>query len=108
MLLMTIMDPANFFLMKSEALVGVLHGTPSTVYSTLIQFAAFRELFTLNLLCRNCFWEQSTMWPEEIHVPCVIELAGDDHIVQSLFVRRMLEHERSARKEARKRSTKRL
>ena len=24
------------------------------------------ELFTVNLLCRNFFWEQSSMWPEEL------------------------------------------
>ena len=23
------------------------------------------ELFTVNLLCRNFFWEQSSMWPED-------------------------------------------
>lgn len=98
----TFMDPANFLIMKSEALVRVLYGEPRSVYEVIIQFFGFRELFTLNLLCRNCFWEQSLLWPENIHVPCVVELAGDDHIISSLFVRRLLQHEVEARKGARK------
>lgn len=102
----TLMEPANFLLMKSDSLCTLLHGIPKTCYEKFIQFCAFRELFTMNLLCRNTFWEQSSIWPEEIHVPCIIELAGDDHIVSSLFVRRLLEHERQARRQARKQQPK--
>lgn len=104
MVFMTLMDPANFLIMKSDCLCDVLYGAPQSCFEIVIQWFGFSELFTLNLLCRNIFWEQSSMWPEEIQVPCVIELAGDDHVVSSLFVRRMLEHERQARKEARKAS----
>lgn len=100
----TLMEPAAFLMMKSECLSKVLYGPPKTCYEMLIRYCAFRELFTVNLLCRNFFWEQSTMWPEDIHVPAIIELAGSDHIVQSLFVRRLLEHERAARKDRRKRA----
>lgn len=98
----TLMEPAHFLMMKSECLAKVLYGEPQTCFEILIRYFGFRELFTANLLCRNFFWEQSTMWPEDIFVPAVIELAGGDHIVQSLFVRRLLEHERAARKERRK------
>merc|ERR1719204_713734 len=98
----TLMEPAQFLMMKSECVAKVLYGQPKTCYETLIRYFAFRELFTVNLLCRNFFWEQSTMWPEDLTVPSLIELGGADHIVQSLFVRRLLEHERAARKERRK------
>lgn len=98
----TLMEPAQFLMMKSECLAKVLYGPPKTCYEMLIRYFGFRELFTVNLLCRNLFWEQSTMWPEDITMPALIELGGGDHIVQSLFVRRLLEHERAARKERRK------
>jgi len=98
----TMMEPAQFMLIKSEAITKVLFGEPKTCVDMIIRYFAFRELFTVNLLCRNFFWEQSTMWPEDLHVPAVIELAGDDTIVQSLFVRRLLEHERAARKQRKK------
>lgn len=98
----TLMDPAQFLVMKADVLNKVLKGMPKTPFEMLIRFFAFRELFTVNLLCRNFFWEQSNMWPEDIHVPVVIELAGDDHIVASIFVRRLLEHERASRQQRRK------
>mmetsp|Transcript_30061 Transcript_30061/g.64923 ORF Transcript_30061/g.64923 Transcript_30061/m.64923 type:complete len:667 (+) Transcript_30061:113-2113(+) len=95
----TLMEPAQFLLMKSECLCKVLHGTTTTPYEALIRYFGFRELFTVNLLCRNFFWEQSTMWPEDITVPCLIQLAGGDHIVQSTFIRRLLAYERHTRKQ---------
>mmetsp|Transcript_56780 Transcript_56780/g.161107 ORF Transcript_56780/g.161107 Transcript_56780/m.161107 type:complete len:659 (-) Transcript_56780:263-2239(-) len=100
----TLMEPAQFLMMKSECLCKVLYGTPQTCFEMVIRYFGFRELFTVNLLCRNFFWEQSTMWPENINVPTLIELAGADHIVQSLFVTRLLEHERTARKQIKKKS----
>lgn len=99
----TLMEPAQFLMIKSEALSKVLFGEPRSCYQMLIRYFAFRELFTVNLLCRNFFWEQSTMWPEDLHVPAVVQLAGDDHIVQSVFVRRLIEHEKTARKQRKKR-----
>lgn len=98
----TLLEPAQFLMIKAEALNKVLHGAPRDCYEMFVRYFAFRELFTVNLLCRNFFWEQSIMWPEDLFVPCVIELAGDDHIVQSRFVRRLLEHEVAARKQRRK------
>jgi len=94
----TLMDPAHFLVMKADVLSKVLFGQPNTCYEMLVRYFSFRELFTVNLLCRNFFWEQSTMWPEDLRVPVVIELAGDDHIVGSIFVRRLLEHEQAARR----------
>eukprot|EP00434_Breviolum_minutum_P036145 symbB.v1.2.032016.t1/scaffold3786.1/size52255/3 len=94
----TLMEPAQFLIIKAEALTKILWGRPGTTFEILIRYFAFRELFTVNLLCRNFFWEQSSMWPEDLKVPSIIALAGDDHIVQSTLVRRLLEHEKSARR----------
>lgn len=98
----TMMEPAQFMLIKSDVINKVLFSEPQTCFDMLIRYFAFRELFTVNLLCRNFFWEQSSMWPEDLHVPAVIELAGGDGIVPSLFVRRLLEHERTARVQQRR------
>lgn len=102
----TLMEPAQFLIIKSEALTKILWGRPGTTFEILIRYFAFRELFTVNLLCRNFFWEQSSMWPEDLKVPSIIALAGDDHIVQSTFVRRLLEHEKSARRLQRRMASK--
>jgi len=98
----TLMEPAMFLLMKSDMLTKVIYMPPKSCYEMLLRYFVFRELFTVNLLCRNFFWEQSTTWPEDLHVPVVVQLAEDDAIVQSFFVRRLLEHERAVRKQRRK------
>lgn len=95
----TLMEPAMFLMIKADSLSKLLYAPTKSCYETLIRYFAFRELFTVNLLCRNCFWEQSTVWPEDIHVPAVVQLAGNDHCVASRFVRRLLEHECEARKQ---------
>jgi len=98
----TLLEPASCLIMKCESITKVFQGlVRSRCYHLLIQYFGFCELFTANLLSRNVFWEQSTVWPEDFHVPTLVQLAGEDHIVQSLFVRRMLENERAARKERR-------
>mmetsp|Transcript_9669 Transcript_9669/g.21571 ORF Transcript_9669/g.21571 Transcript_9669/m.21571 type:complete len:646 (-) Transcript_9669:23-1960(-) len=102
----TLMEPATM-LLKADILTKVLYGYPTTCFEMFIHYFCFRELFTVNMLCRNYFWEQSTIWPEDLHVPAIIELAGDDHIVQSRFMRRMLEHEKVIRKQKRKAEQKR-
>jgi len=103
----TLMEPASILMLKSDMLTKCLYQTPKSCYEMLIRYFAFRELFTVNLLCRNLFWEQSVLWPEDINVPCVVQLAGADHIVQSLFVKRLLEHERTDRKQKRRVALKR-
>jgi len=104
---MTLMEPASILMLKSDMLTKCLFAETKTCYEMLIRYFAFRELFTVNLLCRNLFWEQSVLWPEDIQVPCFVQLAGADHIVQSRFVKRLLEHERSDRKQKRRVALKR-
>lgn len=98
----TLMEPALFLMIKSDTISKVLYGEAKTCYEMSIRYFVFRELFTVNLLCRNFFWEQSSLWLEDLEVPALFQLAGDDHIVQSFFVKRLLEHERVARKSRRR------
>eukprot|EP00928_Gymnodinium_smaydae_P029417 TRINITY_DN22163_c1_g1_i1.p1 TRINITY_DN22163_c1_g1~~TRINITY_DN22163_c1_g1_i1.p1 ORF type:complete len:716 (+),score=162.82 TRINITY_DN22163_c1_g1_i1:57-2150(+) len=99
-LYVTLLEPALFLIMKSDILTKVLYGSPGTCLELLYRYFVFRELFTVNLLCRNFFWEQNTMWPEELRVPAVIQLAGDDALVHSRSVRRLMEYEQANRAKA--------
>lgn len=101
---MTLMEPALFVMIKSDVLTKLLFGPAKSCYEMGIRYFVFRELFTVNLLCRNFFWEQSSLFPEELQIPALFQLASDDHIVQSFFVKRLLEHERAERKSRRKNS----
>jgi len=93
----TFMDPPQLFLMKSDCIHNIMNWAPLSCFAMICRFMVFRELFTVNLLCRNFYWEQCSTWPEEFCVPTVIALAEEDHIVSSFFVRRLLEHECEAR-----------
>ncbi|CAE7940977.1 CYP704C1 [Symbiodinium necroappetens] len=74
----TLMEPAQFLVIKAEALTKVLWGHAATSFEILIRYFAFRELFTVNLLCRNFFWEQSSMWPEDLQlVLCALDVQPD-------------------------------
>lgn len=97
-ILSTFIEPAAMLSLKSDLLTRVLWEPPATAMYAFLRYFVFRELFTVNLLCRCSFWEQTTLWPEEITTPAVVELASEDAVVSSLFVRRLLEHERAARK----------
>lgn len=95
----TLMEPALFLTLISDVVTKVLHATPKTCYELFLRYFVFRELFTVNLISRCVFWEQSTLWPEDLRTPTIVELASDDYVVASVFVRRLLEHERAARKQ---------
>lgn len=98
----TFMEPCCILALKSDQWSKAMWEPPKTVMYQLLRYFVFRELFTVNLLCRCCFWEQGVLWPEDILTPAVIELASDDAVVSSLFTRRLLEHERTARKQRRR------
>jgi len=95
----TLLDPACFLVMSAECCIKIFCGPVNSAVEILVRYFCFQELFTQNLLTRNNFWEQNQIWPEDLHVPSVIEKAADDHIVPSLYVRRLLEHERRERKQ---------
>jgi len=102
---LTLMEPALFLIMHSDTILGrILYGQPKTCLELFYRYFVFRELFTVNLLCRNFFWEQSTLYPEEVSVPMLIQLASDDAVIASRSVRRIAEHERARRKRDAKRS----
>jgi len=95
----TLLDPACFLVMSAECCVKICCGPVNSAVEILVRYFCFQELFTQNLLTRNNFWEQNQIWPEDLHVPSVIEFAADDHIVPSLYIRRLLDHERRERKQ---------
>eukprot|EP00403_Amphidinium_massartii_P030664 CAMPEP_0178391976 /NCGR_PEP_ID=MMETSP0689_2-20121128/11443_1 /TAXON_ID=160604 /ORGANISM="Amphidinium massartii, Strain CS-259" /LENGTH=643 /DNA_ID=CAMNT_0020012541 /DNA_START=13 /DNA_END=1941 /DNA_ORIENTATION=+ len=94
----TLMEPAMFLMFKCDIMTRLLYNPTHTAYEHLIRYFAFRELFTVNLLARNSFWEVMTVWPEDIISAAVVELGGADHIVDSHYVKRLLDHERMARR----------
>jgi hypothetical protein len=97
----TFMEPACILVLKSDFISQILWEPPKTSMDIILRYLVFRELFTVNLLCRNVYWEQGQLWPEDLFTPAVVELAEDDVVVHSLFVRRLLEHECAVRKQKR-------
>lgn len=94
----TFIEPAALLTLKSDFWTKVMTDPPREAMWDFLRYFVFRELFTVNLLFRNCFWEQCVLWPEEITTPAVVSLSAEDHLVSSFFVRRLLEYERAARK----------
>jgi hypothetical protein len=61
----TFMEPASVVVFKSDFIGKVLWEPPKTAMDIFLRYFVFRELFTVNLLCRNSYWELATLWPEE-------------------------------------------
>merc|ERR1740120_577492 len=89
--------------MSKELCVRLFCGRPASSASDMLcMYFVFQELSTHNVLVRNYFWEDCQIWPEDLHVPSVIGLAGDDRVVApSLYIRRLLDHEREQRRQGR-------
>lgn len=102
----TFMEPAAFLMIKADCLYNALYREPRTCFEMVVRYFCFRELFTVNLICRCYFWELGNCWPEEVRCPAVVELAGTDHLIQSVFIKRLLEHENQARKKQAKEAKK--
>jgi pimeloyl-ACP methyl ester carboxylesterase len=96
-LCLTVLEPATFLMLSSDTLRERVHGKSQTCLEICYRYFAFRELFTMNLLCRNFFWEQCTMWPEDLKVPTLVQLASDDAVIHARSVRRVIEYERASR-----------
>lgn len=94
----TFMEPAAMLLCKSDHLRNVMEKPCLTCWEIFVRYFVFRELFTVKLLCRCFYWEQTNCWPEEVRCLAVVQLASEDHLVQSTFIRRMLTHENEARR----------
>jgi hypothetical protein len=95
----TLLDPACF-LMMSKDLIKAFCGPASSASDMLCMYFVFQELSTHNVVAREYFWEDCQIWPEDLHVPSVIGLAGDDRVVApSLCIRRLLDHEREQRRQ---------
>lgn len=86
----TFLDPVCFLLIKPDVCYNFMYRQPETATQLLMHYFVARELYTAHSLSRNFFWYQNLLWPEELQVPCMVMLSGEDSIVPAHSVRRYL------------------
>lgn len=86
----TFLDPVCFLLIKPDVCYNFMYRKPETATQLLMHYFVARELFIAHSLSRNFFWYQNLLWPEELQVPCMVMLSGEDSIVPAHSVRRYL------------------
>eukprot|EP00928_Gymnodinium_smaydae_P019799 TRINITY_DN17620_c0_g1_i1.p1 TRINITY_DN17620_c0_g1~~TRINITY_DN17620_c0_g1_i1.p1 ORF type:complete len:717 (+),score=128.00 TRINITY_DN17620_c0_g1_i1:110-2260(+) len=93
------LDPVCFLLCKSDLIFNALYNHDATdLYRKpgewLLGFLVFRELYICHTLTRNFFWEQSNLFPEDLHgIPAMLLLGGRDPLVPAHSVRQMFHAE---------------
>lgn len=86
----TFLDPVCFLLIKPDVCYNFMYREPQTATQLLMHYFVARELYIAHSLSRNFFWYQNLLWPEELQVPCMVMLSGEDSIVPAHSVRRFL------------------
>lgn len=86
----TFMDPVCFLLVKPDVCYNFIYRRASTPARLLMEFFAARELYTAHSLSRNFFWFENLLWPEQLTMPSLVVLCGQDTIVPAHSVRRYL------------------
>lgn len=86
----TFLDPVCFLLIKPDVCYNFMCRQPETATQLLMHYFVARELYIAHSLSRNFFWYQNLLWPEELQVPCMVMLSGEDSIVPAHSVRRYL------------------
>lgn len=86
----TFIDPVCFLLIKPDVCYNFMYRQPETATQLLLHYFVARELFIAHSLSRNFFWYQNLLWPEELSVPSLVVLCGEDSIVPAHSVRRYL------------------
>ncbi|CAJ1417026.1 unnamed protein product [Effrenium voratum] len=86
----TFLDPVCFLLIKPDVCYNFMYRQPQTATQLLMHYFVARELFIAHSLSRNFFWHQNLLWPEELDMPCMVMLSGEDSIVPAHSVRRYL------------------
>lgn len=86
----TFLDPVCFLLIKPDVCYNFMYRQPETATQLLMHYFVARELYIAHSLSRNFFWYQNLLWPEELQVPCMVMLSGEDSIVPAHSVRRYL------------------
>ncbi|KAF4687925.1 hypothetical protein FOZ60_003316 [Perkinsus olseni] len=97
---LSLVDPVNFLLVKSDLLHNALKIDHSDPFGALATYFSLRELYTVHTFCRNFFWEENIIWPEDLRdVPTHITLCGNDFIAPAHSTRNLLGVEKSERAE---------
>lgn len=86
----TFVDPVCFLLVKPDIAFNFMYREPTKVAELLIWYFVARELHIAHSLGRHFFWHQNLIWPDQINVPCLVALSGQDAIVPAHSVRRYL------------------
>lgn len=86
----TFIDPVCFLIIKPDVCHNFLYKKASTATQLLSQVLIARELFIAYSLSRNFFWFMNLLWPEDVTMPAVVALSGQDEIVPTHSVRRYL------------------
>ena len=84
--------------MKHDIMYNALYKYSDTPQDVFSRYFIFRELYTVHLLMRNFFWEQNVLYPDQLHVPSAVSLAGKDHIIPTMSIMRVLQFENRRRK----------
>ncbi|EER17363.1 hypothetical protein Pmar_PMAR022308 [Perkinsus marinus ATCC 50983] len=75
-------------------------GDHADPFGTLATYFSLRELYTVHTFCRNFFWEENILWPEDLReVPTHITLCGGDFIAPVHSTRNLLGVEKLERSE---------
>ncbi|KAF4668903.1 hypothetical protein FOL47_002809 [Perkinsus chesapeaki] len=97
---LSLVDPVNFLLVKSDLLHNALKIDHSDPFGALATYFSLRELYTVHTFCRNFFWEENILWPEDLrNVPTHITLGGNDFIAPAHSTRNLLGVEKLERTE---------
>jgi len=86
----TFIDPVCFLIIKPDVCYNFIYKKPSTPSQLLSNFFVARELFIAYSLSRNFFWFMNLLWPEDVTMPSLVALSGQDSIVPAHSVRRYL------------------
>mmetsp|Transcript_41060 Transcript_41060/g.113097 ORF Transcript_41060/g.113097 Transcript_41060/m.113097 type:complete len:639 (-) Transcript_41060:65-1981(-) len=86
----TFIDPVCFLIIKPDVCYNFLYKRPSTPAELVSNFFVARELFIANSLSRNFFWFNNLLWPEDVTMPSLVALSGEDNIVPAHSIRRYL------------------
>lgn len=86
----TFIDPVCFLLVKPDVCYNFMYRRPATPTQLLIHYFLARELYIAHSLSRNFFWFQNLLWPEELSMPALVVLGGQDSIVPAHSIRRYL------------------
>eukprot|EP00124_Ichthyophonus_hoferi_P000759 Ihof_evm1s31 gene=Ihof_evmTU1s31 len=83
----TFVDPVCFCLYLPDVVYNFIYRTPKSLIEVPRYFLVSRNLYFLNVLCRNFWWFQVCMWPKDLPSNLSVVLSMDDEITPAPAVR---------------------